>query len=79
MESTHDKQTIEHVRVYPGTDGEFTLYNDDGLTYACEKGKAKSRTCAGITPNANHRNRDHGVERRLGPAGGRGTIKAEGR
>ena len=41
VESTHDKQTIEHVRVYPGADGEFTLYNDDGLTYAYEKGEAE--------------------------------------
>ncbi|HVT81047.1 MAG TPA: TIM-barrel domain-containing protein, partial [Phycisphaerae bacterium] len=24
--------------VYTGTDGKFTLYEDDGLTYACEKG-----------------------------------------
>jgi alpha-D-xyloside xylohydrolase len=41
VESTHDKQTIEHVRVYPGTDGELTLYNDGGLPYACEKGEGE--------------------------------------
>jgi alpha-D-xyloside xylohydrolase len=41
VESTHDKQIIEHVRVYPGADGEFTLYADDGLTYAYEKGKSE--------------------------------------
>jgi alpha-D-xyloside xylohydrolase len=41
VESTHDKQSIEHVRVYPGADGEFTLYNDDGQTYAYEKGDSQ--------------------------------------
>jgi alpha-glucosidase (family GH31 glycosyl hydrolase) len=38
IESTHDKQSIAKVKVYPGADGDFTLYNDDGLTYAYEKG-----------------------------------------
>jgi alpha-D-xyloside xylohydrolase len=38
VESTHDKQSIMHVKVYPGADGDFTLYSDDGLTYAYEKG-----------------------------------------
>lgn len=39
IESTHDTQTIEHVKVYPGADSTFTLYKDDGLTYDYEKGK----------------------------------------
>jgi alpha-D-xyloside xylohydrolase len=39
IESTHDKQEIAHVKVYPGADGDFTLYNDDGQTYAYEKGE----------------------------------------
>ena len=26
------------MRVYPGADGHFTLYDDDGKTYAYEKG-----------------------------------------
>ena len=38
VQSTHDKQTIARVNVYPGANGEFTLYSDDGLTYAYEKG-----------------------------------------
>ena len=38
IESTHDTQTIAHVKVYPGANGDFTLYNDDGQTYAYEKG-----------------------------------------
>jgi len=38
VESTHEKQSIAHVKVYPGADGDFTLYGDDGQTYAYEKG-----------------------------------------
>ncbi len=26
------------MRVYPGADGSFTLFNDDGITYAYENG-----------------------------------------
>ncbi len=32
-------QTIASVRVYPGADADFNLYNDDGKTYAYESGK----------------------------------------
>ncbi|WP_419804666.1 TIM-barrel domain-containing protein [Terriglobus sp.] len=39
VESTEDKQSIAEVRVYPGADGSFTLYNDDGKTYAYEHGE----------------------------------------
>ena len=39
VESTHDKQTLAKIKVYPGTDATFTLYNDDGFTYAYEQGK----------------------------------------
>jgi alpha-D-xyloside xylohydrolase len=38
VESTHDQQSIARVRVYPGTDASFTLFSDDGTTYAYEKG-----------------------------------------
>lgn len=38
IESTEDRQTVETLRVYPGRDADFTLYNDDGKTYAYEKG-----------------------------------------
>jgi alpha-D-xyloside xylohydrolase len=37
--STNDKQAIASVQVYPGADGDFTLYSDDGTTYAYEDGK----------------------------------------
>jgi alpha-D-xyloside xylohydrolase len=38
VESTHQTQAIEKVRVYPGADASFTLFSDDGTTYAYEKG-----------------------------------------
>jgi alpha-glucosidase/alpha-D-xyloside xylohydrolase len=38
VQSAQRPQTIESVRVYPGADGDFTLYQDDGKTYAYEKG-----------------------------------------
>jgi len=38
VESTHQLQAIAKVRVYPGADGSFTLFSDDGTTYAYEKG-----------------------------------------
>ena len=38
VESTHEKQAIAKVRVYPGADGSFTLFSDDGTTYAYENG-----------------------------------------
>ncbi len=31
-------QTIASVRVYPGANSSFTLFQDDGTTYAYEKG-----------------------------------------
>lgn len=37
--STAQHQAIASVRVYPGADGQFVLYSDDGTTYAYEKGK----------------------------------------
>jgi alpha-D-xyloside xylohydrolase len=39
VENTEEKQAIAAVRVYPGADGDFTLYGDDGTTYAYEDGK----------------------------------------
>jgi len=38
VESTHQVQAIEKIRVYPGADADFTLFSDDGMTYAYEKG-----------------------------------------
>jgi alpha-glucosidase (family GH31 glycosyl hydrolase) len=39
--STEEKQAIAEVRVYSGANGEFTLYNDDGKSYAYEQGKSE--------------------------------------
>jgi alpha-D-xyloside xylohydrolase len=39
VESTNQVQKVAKVRVYPGADGEFDLYRDDGTTYAYEKGQ----------------------------------------
>ncbi len=38
VDSTQEKQRIGSVRVYPGANGSFTLFEDDGKTYAYEKG-----------------------------------------
>jgi alpha-D-xyloside xylohydrolase len=40
VESTKEVQKIAKVRVYPGADANFTLYQDDGKTYAYEKGES---------------------------------------
>jgi alpha-D-xyloside xylohydrolase len=39
IESTSQVQKLAKLRVYPGSDGDFTLYHDDGKTYGYEKGK----------------------------------------
>jgi len=41
VESAAEKQAIAEVRVYRGSDGDFTLYNDDGSTYAYENGQSE--------------------------------------
>jgi alpha-D-xyloside xylohydrolase len=41
VESTSQTQKVARLRVYPGADGEFTLYDDDGNTYAYESGDSK--------------------------------------
>jgi alpha-D-xyloside xylohydrolase len=37
VDSTQETQRITSVRVYPGANGSFSLYDDDGKTYAYEK------------------------------------------
>ena len=41
IESTEEAQEIAKVLVYPGVDGNFVPYQDDGETYAYEKGDYK--------------------------------------
>jgi alpha-D-xyloside xylohydrolase len=38
VESTNEAQRIAEVRIYPGADATFSLYRDDGTTYAYERG-----------------------------------------
>jgi len=38
VESTRDKQTIVKIRVFPGANADFSLFDDDGTTYAYESG-----------------------------------------
>jgi alpha-D-xyloside xylohydrolase len=38
VESTNDVQKIASLRVYPGANGDFDLYKDDGTTYSYERG-----------------------------------------
>ena len=38
VESTRDKQTIVKIRVFPGANADFSLFDDDGTTYAYENG-----------------------------------------
>ena len=42
VESTDDHQVVSALRVYPGADGQFDLYEDDGTTYAYEQGRSKT-------------------------------------
>lgn len=37
VKSTAERQPLESIRVYPGRDGRFTLYDDDGTTNAYRK------------------------------------------
>jgi alpha-D-xyloside xylohydrolase len=39
--STNDKQRIATLRVYPGADGDFEVYRDDGVTYNYEQGQSE--------------------------------------
>ena len=41
IESTSQPQRLEKLRIYPGADADFTLYNDDGKTYGYEKGESQ--------------------------------------
>jgi alpha-D-xyloside xylohydrolase len=42
VESTSQAQGLAKVRVYAGADADFTLYDDDGRTYAYEKGNFRT-------------------------------------
>jgi alpha-D-xyloside xylohydrolase len=40
VENTAERQELAKIRIYPGSNGDFTLYQDDGKTYAYEKGES---------------------------------------
>jgi alpha-D-xyloside xylohydrolase len=42
--STAMPQKLAEIRVYPGRDAAFTLYDDDGTTHAYRKGQGTSAT-----------------------------------
>jgi alpha-D-xyloside xylohydrolase len=41
IDSTAQTQKIAKVKVYPGASADFTLYDDDGTSYAYEHGVSK--------------------------------------
>ncbi len=41
IESTNEQQNIARLRIYPGADADFLLYQDDGKTYDYESGKSE--------------------------------------
>ena len=58
IDSTRQVQRISKMRVYAGADADFTLYQDDGITYAYEKGD--SRITYLHWDNAAHKFAHHG-------------------
>jgi alpha-glucosidase (family GH31 glycosyl hydrolase) len=44
VENTGQVQKLAKIRVYPGVNSDFTLYQDDGKTYGYEKGNSSVTT-----------------------------------
>jgi alpha-D-xyloside xylohydrolase len=42
IQNTATAQSLKEIRVYPGKAAEFTLYDDDGVSYDYEKGKGRT-------------------------------------
>ena len=42
IQSTATAQPLKEIRVYPGRDASFVLFDDDGLTYDYERGKGST-------------------------------------
>ena len=65
VQSAQQPQTIASVRVYPGANGSFTLFQDDGKTYAYEKtGGSVTKL---IWDDAAHRLKHEGASAWSGP------------
>ena len=41
IQNTSASQALKEIRVYPGRDSDFTLYDDDGVSYDYEKGQGR--------------------------------------
>jgi alpha-D-xyloside xylohydrolase len=41
IQNTSSPQTLQEIRIYPGRDSDFLLYDDDGVTYDYEKGQGR--------------------------------------
>src|SRR5581483_4720325 len=41
IQNTSTPQSLQEIRVYPGRDADFALYDDDGVTYDYEKGQGR--------------------------------------
>jgi alpha-glucosidase/alpha-D-xyloside xylohydrolase len=70
--SAQQPQTITSVRVYPGANGSFTLFQDDGKTYAYEKGDGSITKLT--WDDAAHRLKHEGAPAWSGPDGSVVTV-----
>jgi alpha-D-xyloside xylohydrolase len=41
IQNTSASQALKEIRVYPGRESDFTLYDDDGVSYGYEKGQGR--------------------------------------
>jgi alpha-D-xyloside xylohydrolase len=64
VQSTASKQSITEIRVYPGRDADFALYDDDGTSYGYQKGQGT--TTALHWDNASHSLRASGGDAAFG-------------
>jgi alpha-glucosidase (family GH31 glycosyl hydrolase) len=44
VQSAQEPQAITSVRIYPGADADFTIFQDDGKTYSYENGAGSLTT-----------------------------------
>jgi len=49
IQSTDEAEDPLEIRIYPGADAAFSLYEDDGNTYAYEKEFSPAFLCSGTT------------------------------
>ncbi|MGI4827300.1 MAG: TIM-barrel domain-containing protein [Janthinobacterium lividum] len=76
VESTKEKQALAQIKIYPGADASFTIYNDDGTTYAYEKGTFSTTTlrwndATGRLTQDGDKKSNEGLDRLVQVVGGR--------